>query len=140
MEMSSRNERTLTTLDHIRLVRLIRGCAERLVPEPGCPIDSLLDTAELVASHAIAPDIVTMHSMVELADLANGARSRVTLCDPADAEPDDGFVSVRSGVGASLIGRRVGSIVHWCMPDGEHRGAEVVALLFQPESSGDYTT
>lgn len=140
MAVLSSDERTLTTLEHIRLVRLIRGCAERLTPEPGCAIDSLLDAAELVASHAIAPDIVTMYSMVELADLASQARSRVTLCYPADAEPDDGLVSVRSPIGASLIGRRVGSVVHWRMPDGERRGAKVVALLFQPESIGDYTT
>jgi regulator of nucleoside diphosphate kinase len=81
-----------------------------------------------------------MYSMGEVADLASGARWWLTLCYPADAEPDDGIVSVRSPVGASLIGRRVGSVVRWRMPDGERVGAEVVALLFQPESSGDYTT
>lgn len=58
---------------------------------------------------------------------------------PCDAEPAFGFVSVPSPVGASLIGRRVGSIARWRMPGGGHGEAEVVALLFQPETSGDYT-
>jgi pimeloyl-ACP methyl ester carboxylesterase len=59
---------------------------------------------------------------------------------PADAEPDAGFVSVLSPVGAALLGRRVGSRASWVTPDGRRHEAEIVAVLFQPEASGDYTT
>ncbi|WOB06040.1 GreA/GreB family elongation factor [Piscinibacter gummiphilus] len=127
-------ERTLTELDHIRLARLTLPSGDEGL------IDELLDSAELVSSRAVSPDVVTMYSQVELADLATGHRQRLTVCYPHDAEPSAGFVSVLSPVGASLIGRRVGSIARWQTPHGDEGAAEVVALLFQPEASGDYTT
>ncbi len=45
-----------------------------------------------------------------------------------------------SPVGASLIGRHVGSIARRQTAGGDQGAAEVVTLLFQPEASGDYTT
>lgn len=139
MEVSTCDERTLTELDHVRLARLIRGPGEAPPSPLDGPIDDILDAADLVSSRAVSPDVVTMYSQVELADLATGKRYRLTVCYPSDAEPASGFVSVLSPVGAGLIGRRVGSIARWRTPSGDEGAAEVVALLFQPEASGDYT-
>lgn len=139
MEVSTCDERTLTELDHVRLARLIQRPGEAPASPLDCPIDAILDAAELVSSRAVSPDVVTMYSQVELADLATGKRCRLTVCYPPDVEPACGFVSVLSPVGASLIGRRVGSIATWRTPGGDQGAAEVVALLFQPEASGDYT-
>ncbi len=139
MEVLSHDERTLTELDHVRLARLVRTAGHAPAQQADSAVDAVLDSADLVASRKVAPDIVTMYSQVELADLATGMRSRVTVCYPPDAEPASGFVSVLSPVGASLIGRRVGSIARWRTPNGDHGAAEVMALLFQPEASGDYT-
>jgi regulator of nucleoside diphosphate kinase len=133
-------ERTLTELDHVRLARLTRHLGDASPSPLEGLIDDVLDSAELVPSRAVSPDIVTMYSQVELADVATGQRQRLTVCYPSDAEPSAGFVSVLSPVGAALIGRRVGSIARWQTPNGEEGAAEVVALLFQPEASGDYTT
>lgn len=139
MEALSQDERTLTELDHVRLARLIRGARQESTRRPGSAIDAILDSASLVPSRQVPTDIVTMYSQVELADLATGNTYRLTVCYPSDAEPDFGFVSVLSPVGASLIGRRVGSIAPWRTPSGDQGAAEVLALLFQPEASGDYT-
>lgn len=139
MDVLSHDERTLTELDHVRLARLIRGVGDRWTPQPPSPIEGILDTAELVSSRKVSADIVTMYSRVELADLANRSRYRLTVCFPSDAEPAIGFVSVLSPVGASLIGRRVGSIARWRTPTGDLGAAQVLALIFQPEASGDYT-
>jgi regulator of nucleoside diphosphate kinase len=79
-----------------------------------------------------------MYSQVELQDLPTGLRSKLALCYPADAEPAAGFVSVLSTVGASLIGLRVGNVARWSTPAGEERAAEILAMLFQPEASGDF--
>ena len=51
-----------------------------------------------------------------------------------------GFISVLSPLGASLLGLRVGDVAQWRTPRGEERMARVVEVLFQPEASGDYTT
>ncbi len=131
---SFRLERTLTELDHVRITRLL----QRQQADLAC-IDDLLDQADVVPSRAVDPDVVTMYSQVQLRDMAAGTRSTFTLCYPADAEPAAGLVSVLSPMGRALLGLRVGDRAQWATPDGALRAAEVCALLFQPEASGDYT-
>jgi len=87
----------------------------------------------------VPPDVVTMYSQVLLLDRASGERNKVTLCYPADAEPAEGFVSVLSPLGWSLLGLRAGQVARWSTPSGGERAAEVLAILFQPEASGDYS-
>ena len=43
-----------------------------------------------------------------------------------------------SPVGSALLGLRVGSVARWRTPSGEDKVAEILGILFQPESSGDY--
>ncbi len=134
MNMQSR-ERVLTELDHVRLAMLAnRGLAD----SPG--IDAVLDDALVVPSRKVAPDIVTMYSQVLLRMVEDGTLRKLTLCYPQDAEPQFGFVSVLSPIGLGLLGQQVGATVGWESPDGTERMAEVDAILFQPEASGDYTT
>lgn len=89
-------------------------------------------------SREVGPDVVTMYSQVLLQDSQTGQRNTLTLCYPTDAEPAVGFVSVLSPVGSALLGMRVGSIARWSTPAGDEKAAEILAILFQPESSGDY--
>ena len=132
-------ERVLTELDHVRLATLSsRGLRDRL-PGSSC-IATVLDDARVVPSRRVAPDIVTMYSQVLLRFLDDGIKRKLTLCYPDDAEPQFGFVSVLSPIGLSLLGQQVGATVRWESPDGSGRTAEVDAILFQPEASGDYTT
>ena len=132
-------ERTLTELDHVRLLNLLRrdargdgSAAQRSA------IEEVLDMSALVPSREVAPDVVTMYSQVLLQDSQTSQRNTVTLCYPADAEPAVGFVSVLSPVGSALLGLRVGSVARWCTPASDEKAAEILAILFQPESSGDY--
>jgi len=133
------DERTLSELDHIRLARLTRHDAAAATRGESTRLEALLDDAELVSPRAVPPDVVTMHSQVLLVDVGSGRRSKVTLCYPSDADPAIGFVSVLSPIGAALLGVRVGAIARWRTPTGQEAAAEVVALLSQPEASGDYT-
>lgn len=137
MQANSQGHRTLTMLDHVRLEALLR----RTAPAAGSqtPLAELLDAAELVPSRQVDPDIVTMYSQVVLSEGTDGGRRKLTLCYPPDADVDAGFVSVLSPIGASLLGRRVGDIARWRTPAGGVLAAEVLAILFQPEASGDYT-
>ena len=131
------HERVLTELDHARPAALSsRRPKDRRPASPG--IDAVLDDARSVPSRRVGPDIVTMYSRVLLRQ--GEAERRLTICYPDDAQPQSGFVSVLSPVGLSLLGRHVGAAVRWRSPDGSERRAEVDAILFQPEASGDYTT
>ena len=126
-------ERLLTEIDFARLNNL---SGTQFPPE----LVDTLDSLDLVPSREIPPDVVTMYSQVIVEDLASGKRQRLTLCYPADAEPHLGFISVLSPVGASLLGQRVGATARWRTPNGDACAADIVALLFQPEASGDFTT
>jgi regulator of nucleoside diphosphate kinase len=135
MEFAIRGERTLTDLDHVRLARLLhaRGCAE------SSSLGDALDTAQLVPSRKVARHVVTMGSQVLLTDLDMRRTWTLTVCYPDEANVGEGFVSVLSPVGASLIGLRVGDTAHWRTPRGDPGAATVLAVTFQPEASGLYT-
>lgn len=128
MSSTNRSERVLTELDHVRLSKLGHDA-----------LADVLDYAEVVTSPAIPADVVTMYSQVLIADTKAEQPQKFTLCYPNDAEPQRGFISVCSPLGASLIGRRVGHDAVWTTPHGDERAVTIQALLFQPEASGDYT-
>jgi regulator of nucleoside diphosphate kinase len=131
MHTTIRGDRTLTALDFTRLSKLPCGT---LAPE----LADLLATAEVLGSREVPADTITMYSQVELEDLYTRRRQKLTVCYPDDAEPSAGFISVLSPVGRGLLGLRVGAVARWQTPSGEEGAAEVIAILFQPEASGDY--
>lgn len=132
MHADTAGERLLTELDHARLTHL---GGEHMLPA----LAEVLDCTDLVTSREVPPDVVTMYSQVIIEHADSGQRHKLTLCYPADAEPHQGFISVLSPVGAGLLGLRVGATARWHTPNGDACEAEIVALLFQPEASGDYT-
>ena len=134
-------ERTLTELDHVRLLNLVRR--DRRSDGSSAPrlaIEHVLDACAIVPSRQAPPDVVTMYSQIVMRDMATGQSSTLTLCYPVDAQPASGFVSVLSPVGASLLGLAAGSVARWSTPAGKERSGEILAILFQPEASGDYAT
>lgn len=133
------HDRVLTELDHARLASL-SAAASRDARNSIPGLDDLLDGAEIVSPQGVAADIVTMYSQVRLRTCDDGLEREVTLCYPADADPRLGLVSVLSPLGLGLLGRTAGTAVRWQCPDGRERTAEVDAVLFQPEATGDYVT
>lgn len=132
-------ERTLTELDHVRLLNLVRRARQSGGPHAHrLAIEQVLEACAIVPSSQTPPDVVTMYSQVALRDVESGQRSKLTLCYPADAEPAAGSVSVLSPLGESLLGLTVGSVARWSTPAGEERASEILEILFQPEASGDY--
>jgi regulator of nucleoside diphosphate kinase len=124
-------ERTLTEHDFARLSKLLDG---HLPPA----LANILGAAEVLRSREVPPDIVTMYSKVELVDVQTRRRQTLTICFPGDSEPSAGFSSVLSPVGRALLGLSVGTVARWETPSGEEGAAEIVAISFQPEASGDY--
>lgn len=121
--------RTLTELDHTRLSHLID--MHRV---------SHWQQADVVPSRQVAPDVVTLYSLIEVQRPGQPTRQKLALCYPDDAEPEQGFLSVLSPMGMELLGLRLGDTARWQEPSGQAAQATIVAMLFQPESSGDYST
>ena len=125
-------ERTLTDLDFARLTKLL---SQQLPPT----LADLLAGAEVMKSRAVNADVVTMYSRVEVVDAHTRRRQVLTICYPDDAEPAAGCISVLSPVGISLLGLKTGDIARWLTPTGEECAAEVAAIQYQPEATGDYS-
>jgi len=130
-------DRTLTELDHVRLSKLIRRHKSgRAASARSSPIEQVLEEADIVHWRRVPPNVVTMYSRVLVKDPQTGEQSQLTLCYPDDADARSGYVSVLSPAGWSLLGQKVGATVHWPTPSGDQRAAEILGMLFQPESSG----
>ena len=131
MHKTAHAGRTLTQLDFARLNKPDLG------PLPDA-LDEALAFADLVDSREVPPDVVTMNSQFIIRMTDSGQQREITLCYPADAAPAAGRVSVYSPVGAALLGLRVGERARWSTPNGDACEADIVAVLFQPEASGEY--
>lgn len=132
------DERILSELDHARILGLMRRTV--LSDAQKHALDALLDAADLVPARDVPPDVVTMNSRLSLHAEGEPEPRDITLCYPADARADVGLVSLLSPMGASLLGRRVGSEAVWLTPTGTPRTARILSLHFQPEAAGEYTT
>jgi regulator of nucleoside diphosphate kinase len=125
-------ERMLTDLDFARLTTL-------LGQELSGALCGMLDGVDVVSPRDVPGDVVTMYSRVEIVDVHISRRQVLTVCYPCDAQPAAGFISVLSPVGSGLLGLRVRDIAKWLTPNGEMCAAQIVAIHYQPEGSGDYT-
>jgi regulator of nucleoside diphosphate kinase len=82
-------------------------------------------------------DVVTMNSRVRIKDLNSGEEMTLTLVFPAEANFDQGRVSIMAPIGTALIGCRAGDTVEWEVPSGT-RKFKIEAVIYQPEAAGDY--
>jgi regulator of nucleoside diphosphate kinase len=129
-------ERTLTASDHLRLARLR---AQQREPAAAEALHELLENSETLAGTAPVPvSLVTLGSRVLLQDAERaGAPYQLTLCDPRDAQPAQGCISVLSPVGASLLGLCAGQVARWRTPAAHEGAALILAVLFQPEAHAE---
>jgi len=128
--------RVLTELDRVRLARLIH---EQISDDDSRDeFEALIDDADVVAANEISADVVTMRARVRVSDPDTGETMDWTLCYPQDADAAQGKVSILSPAGASLLGLTVGEEASWLRRDGSQARLRIVAMLYQPEASGDY--
>lgn len=129
----------ITEFDLERLEGVLEN-ASRRSPRDGKHLEELereLFKADVVPSAGIPPDVVTMNSRVSLRDMESGEDLVYTLVFPADADLENGKISVLAPIGTALIGYRVGDTIKWPVPAGT-RKLKVKKMLYQPEAAGDY--
>ncbi len=107
-------------LDAVAFQRLSRELARARVVPPG----------------QVPPDVVTLNSVAHVRDKETGELMRVEVCWPDEVDPEAGRINVLAPLGMALLGARVGHHIEWPMPSGRRR-LQVVAVVFQPERTGD---
>ena len=91
----------------------------------------LLDEVDRAIVHPRAElpgDVVTLGSTVSYVDESTGTLRRVRLVLPAEADIEDGAVSILTQVGAGLIGLKAGQSIDWPCPDGRPRILRIVEV------------
>ena len=138
--MTATHEIRLTELDVVRLERVLMEILRTSPSEPQgtAELETLLDSAAVVPSRAIAADVVTMNSTVVLESRPSGERSTLTLVYPKDADPDARRISVLSPLGRALIGAHSGDTIRVVVPGHGAREFVLAELAFQPEASGRF--
>ena len=124
---------------------LSRIDCERIEALLDAPANATLDTtalrAELARATLVEPaqvpaDVVTMNSIVRVADADSGAERELALVYPRDAGDAD-RVSILAPVGSALLGLRVGDAIDWPLPGGQSTHLRVLAIRYQPEAAGE---
>ena len=91
-----------------------------------------IERAEVCSAQDLPGNVVTLGSEVEFVDDTNGAKRRVQLVLPAEADIEQGRISILTPVGAGLIGMSVGREISWPCPDGRARILKILEVKQQP--------
>ena len=119
------------------LIELVRNEGERSNLAYVEKLEDELEFAEVVASQDIPPDVVTMRSKVRLKDLDNKRESIYSIVFPSEANFEEGKISVLAPLATALLGCRVGATVEFEAP-GRTRRLQILEIIYQPESAGDF--
>lgn len=84
-------------------------------------LNSELGRAKIVDSRDVPPTVVTMNTRLRFLDLDDGSQTEVTLVFPAQANIDEGKISVLSPIGTALLGYAKGDKIEWMVPGGVRR-------------------
>jgi regulator of nucleoside diphosphate kinase len=93
-----------------------------------------LERAEIVAPEEVPPDVITMNSRAQLVDLDSNELMQFTLVFPAQADIQEGKISILAPLGTAMLGYRVGDEFEWAVPYG-YRRLRVTGIEFQPEAT-----
>jgi regulator of nucleoside diphosphate kinase len=102
--------------------------------QPDAALQRLLESAQVVPSDAMAPDVVTMNTQVVLLDETSREQRVVRVVFPDDADPEAGRISVLEPLGMQLLGASARHVIE-CDLAGRVRRLRVEQVLYQPEHS-----
>ena len=119
------------------LIELVRNQGERTNLSYVNKLEDELEFAEVVAPEDIPGDVVTMRSKVRLKDVDTKEESVYKIVFPSEANTEEGEISVLAPMATALLGYKSGATVEFQAP-GRVRRLQIVEILYQPESAGDY--
>lgn len=120
-------------VDHRNLMSLALAM-EKASPEVSEALLAELDRARVVPQAKLPAQVVRMGSTVEF-NLNGGAKRRVTLVLPGEADIGSGRISVMTPIGAALIGLSTGQTILWPSRDGREQALSIVNVE-HPEADG----
>jgi regulator of nucleoside diphosphate kinase len=116
----------VTQTDHERLTDLALATLDRS-PEVAEELLAEMERAKVVSAASLPANVVRMGSTVSFRTETDQAR-RVKLVFPADADLEQGRLSILTPVGAALIGLSEGQSIAWTARDGRRHELTVTSV------------
>lgn len=103
----------------------LRGYMEQLEIE--------LNRAKIVSHDKLPAEVISVNSVVELEDLADGELLRYTLVFPEEADATEGKISILAPLGTGMLGYKKGDTFEWTTPGGLMKW-KVCEVTHRPQS------
>ena len=84
-------------------------------------LQKILENSRVIDPDALPKDRVSLLSHVEFTNLSTNTRMRFQIVSPHEMDLEAGRISLKSPIGAALMGRRVGEIAEAQVPSGTLR-------------------
>ena len=84
-------------------------------------LQKILEHSRVIDTEALPKDRVCLLSKVEFTNLSTSTRMRFEIVSPHEMDLEAGKISLKSPIGAALMGRKVGEIVEAQVPSGTLR-------------------
>lgn len=103
----------------------------------GFGLYKMRNLTEKADSKKIAPEFVTMNSVVQVMNESTKRPMTIRIVYPTKADFKKGYVSVLSPLGSALLGYNVGDTVQFDAPKGIVT-IRIQQIDYQPEANGEY--
>lgn len=84
-------------------------------------LQKILEHSRVIDENALPKDRVCLLSRVEFTDISTNSRREFEIVSPHEMDLESGKISLKSPIGAALMGRKVGEIVEVQVPSGTLR-------------------
>ena len=84
-------------------------------------LQKILEHARVIDTDVLPKDRVTLLSKVEFTNLATNTRMTFEIVSPHEMNLEAGKISLKSPIGAALMGKKVGEIAEAKVPSGTQR-------------------
>ena len=84
-------------------------------------LQKILDNSRVIDTGVLPKDKVSLLSRVEFTNLATNTRMTFQIVSPHEMDLEAGKISLKSPIGAALMGKRVGEIAEAQIPSGTLR-------------------
>ena len=84
-------------------------------------LQKVLEHSRIINPDVLPKDRVSLLSRVEFTNLSTNTRMRFEIVSPHEMDLEAGKISLKSPIGAALMGRKVGEIVEAQVPSGTLR-------------------
>ena len=84
-------------------------------------LQRILENSRIIDADALPKDRVSLLSRVEFTNLATNTRMKFEIVSPHEMDLEAGKISLKSPIGAALMGKKVGEIAEAQVPSGTLR-------------------